>query len=71
MSRMISSVYGQGPSEYEAERRRRTFLEQSEKAWQERGIAVIPVDELVSDWDRQAVTNIAVRLYGGRRDGQG
>jgi hypothetical protein len=34
----------------------------------ERGIAVIPVDELISDWDRQAVTNIANRLYGGRLD---
>lgn len=69
MTRTISSIYGQGPSEYAEQRRAQHVREQSERAWQERGIAVIPVDELVSDWDRQAVTNIANRLYGGRRDG--
>lgn len=70
MSRQISSIYDKGPSEYEADRRARAVREQSEKAWRERGIAVIPVDELVSEWDQQAVTNIANRLYGGRADDQ-
>lgn len=68
MSRLISSIYGKGPSEYEAERRARVVREQSEKAWRERGIAMIPVDDLLDDWDRQMVTNIANKLYGRRRD---
>lgn len=71
MTRLVSGIYDRGPSEYESDRRARAVREQSEKAWRERGIAVIPVDELVSDWDRQAVTNIANRLYGGRRDAKG
>ena len=71
MTRLVSSIYGQGPSEYEAERRQRLVREQSEKAWRERGIAMIAVDDLVSDWDRQAVTNIANRLYGRRIDAKG
>jgi hypothetical protein len=68
MTRLVSSIYHKGPSEYEAERRQRQVREQSEKAWRERGIAMIPVEDLVSDWDRQAVTNIANRLYGRRLD---
>jgi hypothetical protein len=70
MTRLVSGIYGRGPSEYAEQRRAQQVREQSERAWRERGIAVIPVDELVSDWDRQAVTNIANRLYGGRRDGK-
>lgn len=68
MSRVISSIYNQGPSEYAAERRARAFIEQSGRAWRERGIAMIPVDDLSDDWERQAITNIANRLYGRRRD---
>ena len=68
MTRLVSSIYHKGPSEFEAERRRRLVREQSEKAWRERGIAMIAVDDLVSDWDRQAVTNIATQLYGRRLD---
>jgi len=71
VTRLVSNIYNNGPSEYEAERRQRLIREQSEKAWRERGIAVIPVDELVSDWDQQAVTNIANRLYGRRLDDKG
>ncbi|WP_412506185.1 hypothetical protein [Roseovarius sp. SYSU LYC5161] len=70
MSRQISSIYDKGPSDYEADRRARAVREQSEKAWRERGIAVIPVDELASEWDQQAVTNIANRLFGRRADDQ-
>lgn len=66
MTRLVSSIYHKGPSEFEGERRRQIVREQSEKAWRERGIAVIPVDELVSDWDQQAIMNIANRLYGKR-----
>jgi len=66
MTKLVSSIYHKGPSEFEAERRLRLVREQSAKAWRERGIAVIPVDDLVSDWDRQAVTNIATQLYGRR-----
>lgn len=68
MSRLISSIYGKGPSDYDAERRQRLIQEQSERAWRERGIAMIPVDDLLDDWDRQMVTNIANKLYGRRRD---
>lgn len=71
MSRLISSIYGKGPSDYEAERRAQMVRQQSERAWRERGIAMIPVDELCDDWDRQMVTNLANKLYGRRRDDQG
>ena len=71
MAKLVSNIYGQGPSEYEAERRRQQVREQSEKAWHERGIAVIPVDELVSDWDQQAIINIANQLYGRRLNAKG
>lgn len=71
MTRLVSNIYSKGPSEYEAERRQRLIREQSEKAWRERGIAVIPVDDLIDDWDRQMVTNIATALYGRRRDAKG
>jgi hypothetical protein len=66
MTKLVSSIYHKGPSDFEAERRQRIVREQSEKAWRERGIAVIPVNDLVSDWDQQAVTNIATQLYGRR-----
>lgn len=68
MTRLVSNIYSKGPSEYEAERRQRLIREQSERAWRERGIAMIPVDDLLDDWDRQMVTNIANKLYGRRRD---
>lgn len=68
MSRLISSIYQNGPSQYAADRRARAVQEQSIRAWQERGIAMIPVDDLQDDWERQAITNIATRLYGRRRD---
>ena len=71
MAKLVSNIYGQGPSEYEAERRRRQVREQSAKAWREQGIAMIAVDDLVSDWDQQAVINIANRLYGRRFDAKG
>jgi hypothetical protein len=70
MNRQISSIYSKGPSEYETQRRQQKVAEQSRKAWRERGIAMIPVDDLISDWDRQAVTNIANKLYGSRLDGK-
>ena len=71
MTSLISSVYSKGPSEYEADRRARLIQEQSARAWRERGIAMIPVDDLLDDWDRQMVTNIANKLYGRRLGGKG
>lgn len=70
MTKLISSIYGRGPSAYEAERRARLVRDQSTRAWRERGIAMIAVDELIDDWDRQMVCNIATKLYGRRRDVQ-
>jgi hypothetical protein len=35
-----------------------------ERAWRETKVAVIPIDQLRDDWERQIVTNIANRLYG-------
>ena len=68
MTRLISSIYGRGPNEYETERRDRHVVEQSCRAWRERGVAMIRVDDLNDDWERQAVTNIANKLYGRRRN---
>ena len=70
MKRLVSSIYHQGPSGYDAEQRARHIRAQSCKAWRERGMAMIAVDDLLDDWERQAVTNIANRMYGGRCDGK-
>ena len=35
-------------------------------AWHKQGIAVIPLDDIYDDWDRQFLTGIATRLYGAR-----
>lgn len=67
MAREISSIYERGPSEYAEERRRQEVAEGSRRAWQERGIAMIEVDALLDDWERQMVINLANRLYGKRR----
>jgi hypothetical protein len=67
MARLVSSIYERGPSEYEEQRRRQSVAENSRRAWQERGIAMIEVDELLDDWERQMVTNIANRIHGTRR----
>jgi hypothetical protein len=67
MVREISSIYERGPSEYSEERRRQAVEEGSRRAWRERGIAMIEVDSLLDDWERQMVINIANRLYGKRR----
>lgn len=34
------------------------------QSWHQKRKALIPVDELHDDWERQIVTNIANRLYG-------
>lgn len=70
MSRLVSSIYSKGPSAYADERRARDVAEASKRAWHERGIAMIAVDDLLDDWERQTVINIAARLYG-RRNGIG
>lgn len=67
MARLISSIYERGPSEYDEPRRRQSVAENRRRAWQERGIAMIEVDELLDDWERQMVTNIANRIHGRRR----
>ena len=37
-------------------------------AWHLQGIAVIRLDDVPSDWDRQVVTNVANRLHGRRSE---
>lgn len=36
------------------------------RLWRQNGVALIPLAEITNDLDRQAVTNIAERLYGKR-----
>lgn len=67
MARLVSGIYERGPNEYADERRRAEVAKGSRRAWQERGIAMIAVDDLLDDWERQTVINIASRLYGKRR----
>lgn len=37
-------------------------------AWHRQNIAVIRLDDIANDFDRQHVINIANRLYGKRKD---
>ena len=67
MARLVSGIYEKGPSAYADERRKQEVAEGSRRAWQERGIAMIAVDDLLDDLERQMVINIANRLYGKRR----
>jgi hypothetical protein len=39
-------------------------------AWRSRGMVLVNVEQLTDDWERQMVTNLAVRLYGPRLDHQ-
>jgi hypothetical protein len=67
MARLVSGIYEKGPSAYSDDRRKQELAEGSIRAWRERGIAVIEVDALLDDWERQMITNLANRLYGERR----
>ena len=40
------------------------------RAWQDQGIAHIPVDEITDDWLCQRVTNWANKTYGRRQKGK-
>jgi hypothetical protein len=39
----------------------------AQRAWTERGVAVLWPEEIANDWDRQAVVNIANQKYGNRK----
>lgn len=39
----------------------------AQRAWTERGVAVLWPEEIANDWDRQAVVNIANAKYGRRK----
>lgn len=41
------------------------------RVWQDQGIAVLRLMDLADDWERQAVTGIATRLYGRRATQEG
>lgn len=66
----ISPVYSCGPSDPPTgeEARRRTG-NACRTAWQRYGLAVINPDEVLDDWERQVVINIASKLYGERDNG--
>lgn len=36
------------------------------RLWRDRGVALIPLDEIANAFDRQAIINIANQLYGER-----
>ena len=38
----------------------------AQRAWQERGIAILWPDKIKDAWDRQHILNIANDLYGKR-----
>ena len=39
------------------------------RAWQEHGVAVLPVTDITDPWLRQAITNEATRRWGRRQGG--
>jgi len=39
----------------------------AQRAWTERGVAVLWPHEIQNDWDRQAVVNIANQKYGRQK----
>lgn len=67
MTRLISPIYtranGDPPQGEEARRRNHAAFK---KAWHEHGLAVINPDDVLDDWEKQTVINIASRLYGKR-----
>lgn len=64
---MISPIYHRAneepPTGAEAERRN---LEAFREAWQRMGLVVIYPDQILDDWERQVVINVANRKYGQR-----
>jgi hypothetical protein len=38
------------------------------RAWQEQGIAMLPVTDITDEWVRRAIENEATRRYGRRKD---
>lgn len=38
------------------------------KAWQEQGIAMLPVQDISDEWLRRAIESEATRRYGRRKD---
>ena len=42
------------------------LLKMAERVWRERGVAVIWPEDIVNEFDRQAVINAATGLYGER-----
>lgn len=63
----ISSIYHHAnadpPTGEEARRRNREMFA---KAWHQRGLVVLDLDEVLEDWTRQAIENEANRQYGKR-----
>ncbi|MCZ6745542.1 MAG: hypothetical protein O7D31_12825 [Alphaproteobacteria bacterium] len=45
------------------------LLAMAARAWRDHGIALFRPEDLSNDFDRQAVVNAAVRMYGERADG--
>lgn len=45
------------------------LLHLARRAWREQGVAVIRLDDVHNDWERQAVENVANRLHGRRQEG--
>ncbi len=40
-------------------------------AWRRDGILVVRPEQIVNDWDRQHVVNIATKIYGKRIEAEG
>lgn len=62
----ISSIYGQGHSDRDAEQEQADAFELRRRGWHRHNIAAIRPEDVLDDLDRQLVINVADRLYGKR-----
>lgn len=68
MSRGVSNIYNQGPSEaVQGTEAKRRNMEERRRLWHQLGVAVIDPNDNNNDWERQQVINQAAALYGPRK----
>ena len=68
MSRGVSNIYNQGPSEApQGSEVTRRNMQERRRLWHQLGVAVIDPNDINNDWERQQVINQAEALYGKRK----
>lgn len=72
IDRLLRSVGPRQPESYLGRHAARPPMSAEEfaalrsRAWTERGIILISIDEVLDDWLRQALVNLATKLFGRR-----